>query len=277
MGDYTMKAVYSEIDVVYKDAIYALKGDFNQRTFLLNVTGLLNSNLYAYFNLMLGSDLGIEREQRHMGEILTFPFVYDDAIATQTETIQTALTVEDFTFIPNADEEIENLNRLILEAFNIANNPFVDYALNVQIPQLTNNLSSKAFKKADSQQLSIYARKFIVALSEVYGISGKFVSANIFPCIAKNYSAVEIILHDSKPSVEVEIIDGTDPSNATLTRFSTHKINDMFYDVKDVIHFEADSFYIIKASHYKNWHTAIAEIDLADVIDQILSSDGGND
>ncbi|MCL1982000.1 MAG: hypothetical protein FWG53_02755, partial [Clostridiales bacterium] len=87
---------------------------------------------------------------------------------------------------------------------------------------------------------------------------------------------VEIVLHDSKPPVEIQVFDDSTSMQTALSRFSAHKINDKFFAVKDVIHFEEDSFYIIKSKHNKNWHPAIAEIDLADVIDQILSRNEGN-
>jgi len=88
MKDYTMRAVYSEMDFVFRHAIFAIKGNRDHRDFLLNITGLLNSKLYAYLNLMLGSDLGIEREQRSMMEVLTFPFANNDEIVKQVELIQ---------------------------------------------------------------------------------------------------------------------------------------------------------------------------------------------
>ena len=33
--------------------------------------------------------------------------------------------------------------------------------------------------------------------------------------------------------------------------------------------------YIIKPNRYKYWHPAIAKIDLADVVDQIMHANGG--
>ena len=61
-----------------------------------------------------------------------------------------------------------------------------------------------------------------------------------------------------------------------LSKFAVHSYNDKFYQIRDVIYFAKDSFYIIKPHYYKYWHPAIAELDLADVIDQILSSSGGD-
>ena len=275
MNDYTMRAVYSENDFVFKHAVFAIKGSKGNKDFLLNVTGLLNSKVYAYFNLMLGSDLGIEREQRHMGEVLTFPYVSRDDIVKQVWSIQELLKPEDFSVLNDASEEIEKLNSIILEAFNLSDNSFIDYALNVQIPQLTSSENHMGFQAVSTQQLCNYAKLFLEALSTVYDASDKYITANIYTKVTKYYSAIEIVLHDIKPSFEIQVVDDYTSTQAALTRFSTHKINDMFFTVKDVIHFEEDSFYIIKTNQYKNWHPAIAEIDLADFIDQILSRNGG--
>jgi hypothetical protein len=165
---------------------------------------------------------------------------------------------------------------MILEAFNLADNAFVDYALNVQIPLLAGAKDCKAFRVADNQDLRNYANTFIEALSAVFGVSGKFVSVNIYPAVSKYYSAIEVVIHDSKPISETQIIDAPTSLQVALTRFSPHKINDMFFELKDVIHFEDNSFYIIKPNYYKNWHPAIAQLDLAEVIDQILSRTGEN-
>jgi hypothetical protein len=272
--DYTMRAVYSETDFVFRDTVWAIKGSLEQKSTLLNITGLLNSKAYAYLNLMLGSSTGIEREQRLQDEILAFPLVLSDEIAMQVELIQNLSKQEDFSIVRDASGEIKKLNRMIFEAFNLANNVFVNYALNVQIPQLTGTKHGEAFRAVDNQDLSDYAKPFLEALSAVFGVSGKFVSANIYPTVAKHYSAVEVVVHDRKPRNGSQIMENPASLQTALTRFSAHKINDMFFDLKDIIHFEEDSFYIIKPHYYKNWHPAIAQLDLAEVVDQILSRDG---
>ena len=79
---FTMRAVYSDKDFVFRKAIYAIKGTFEQKNFLLNLTGLLNSELFAYFNLMTGSSVGVEREQRIFND-LRIPIYISDNIANQ--------------------------------------------------------------------------------------------------------------------------------------------------------------------------------------------------
>jgi arabinogalactan endo-1,4-beta-galactosidase len=67
-----------------------------------------------------------------------------------------------------------------------------------------------------------------------------------------------------------------DSNKAFLTNFSVFKQNDLFYNMFDVIQFEKSSFFIIKPNFYKNWHPAIAKIDLSEVIDQIFSDNEGD-
>lgn len=55
------------------------------------------------------------------------------------------------------------------------------------------------------------------------------------------------------------------------TRFSIMKHTQYFYEQKDVINFERDSFYIIKPNEFKNWHPAIAYLDLGEIIDSFLN------
>jgi type I restriction-modification system DNA methylase subunit len=273
-SNYTMRAVFSDVDFVFRSALYAIKGVEAQKGVLLNFTGLFNSSFYAYLNLMMDSSLGIEREQRLFEEILELPFVYSDDIAKQVEIIQGLSCRENFAVAEDTARAIESLNRMILKAFNLADNAFVDYALNVQIPQLTKK-NCRVFRAAGNQDLIEYAKPFLDALSAVFSVSGKSVSANIYPRVAKYYSMVEVVLHNNRTN-GIQVKNDATSLQTALTKFSAHKVNDMFFELKDVIHFEDDSFYIIKPNYYKNWHPAIAQLDLAEVVDQILSENGGN-
>lgn len=91
MGNYTMRAAYSEESFVFREAFYAIKGTLQQSQFLLNITGLLNSSAYAYFNLMIDSSLGIEREQRQVAEVLQFPYVISASTGLPKNSLHIAL------------------------------------------------------------------------------------------------------------------------------------------------------------------------------------------
>lgn len=272
MDDYTMKAVYSEIDYVFREAVYAIKGTFEQKDLLLNITGLLNSQIYAYFNLMLGSSLGIEREQRQAKEVLSFPFIYRDDIATKVENIQKIKKMNG-EFIVEADisSEIQSLNNSILDALGLMDNEFIDYAIRIQIPQIAEKNNSEARRKATVKDYEAYGKYLYNNLSEIFTSAGKHVKINAYPSIGKHYCAVEVIVLDEKPDEWFALADNPDQQKIMLTNLSAHKINDLFYTVKDVLYFEESSFYIIKTNYYKNWHPAIAWLDLMEVTDQILS------
>lgn len=274
MKDFTMKAAYSETDFIFKAVIYAIKGAIEQRNILQNITGLFNSSLFAYFNLMLGSFAGIEREKRLVEEVLAFPYVYSDTIVEQVEHIQGLLNNEGFQMNEDVSEQIDKLNQIVLETYHLTNNEFVDYALHIQIPQLTNASNGDIYRFVDTNDLESYSKPIFDYLSAVFTKSEKYILVNVYPQIAKHYSAVEIVLQDKQPQEWLQVINNRDSIKKGLSKFSAHRINDLFFELKDVIQFEENSFYIIKPNHYKNWHPAIARLDLMEIVDKILSRNG---
>ena len=277
MADYTMEAVYSEKDFVFHEVVYAIKGELSQKAFLLNTVGLLNSKLYAYFNLMLGSFIGIEREKRQMGEVLAFPFVFSEDIVVQVEKIQGIKKQEDTLNIESdASAEIDVLNSMILNAFGLSDNEFVDYALRIQIPQLTEKNDHDAKRKATVHDYAIYGKSFYDYLTEVFVKAGKHVQINVYPAITKHYSAIEVVVHNERPTEWLTVVDSNKQKDM-FAKLAYHKINDMFYSLRDVLFFEENSFYIIKPNYFKNWHPAIARIDLMEVTNQILTKKNGGE
>ncbi|MCL2215823.1 MAG: N-6 DNA methylase [Defluviitaleaceae bacterium] len=276
LSDYTMRAVYSETDFVFHETVYAIKGAFSQKSFLLAIVGLLNSKIYAYFNLMLGSFLGIEREKRIKKEILSFPAEINDDIAAQVERIQEIKNQYDvFGANTDASAEIEALNQTIFGVFGLLGNEFVDYALQIQIPQLTRKDNKDAMRDANEQDFEAYAKYFYNYLCPIFESAKKYVQIYIYPTIVRHYSAVEVFILDVQPTKWLIVTDDkTNRVKTMLTELSSHKTNEKFYFLKDVICFDENSFCIIKPNGYKNWHPAIAKLDIMEVTDQILSRNG---
>jgi hypothetical protein len=270
---HTLRAVYSEEDFVFKSAVYAVKGDDSQKPFLKNLTGLLNSMVYSYFNLLIGSSLGIEREQRLFSEVLEFPYIFSDDIVTQVERIQEELS----SMNGLVDEDkvlvaIDILNKAVLSAMGLANNEFVDYALRVQIPQLTGKNNQDVDRTVDVEDLTIYSKYFYDYMSAVFSNAGKYIQIKTYPTVGKHYCAFEVLVLEQQPSEWISVISTTtDYQKAMYAKLSAHKMNELFYSLKDVLFFEENSFFIIKPNYYKNWHPAIAMLDISDVTDSILS------
>jgi hypothetical protein len=279
MGDYTMRAVYSETDFVFHEAVYAIKGALSQKNILLNIVGLLNSKIYAYFNLMLGSYLGIGREQRQAKEVLSFPFVLSDDIAAQVEKIQEIKKREHaFMVEAEASDEIDTLNKMILDAFGLSGNAFVDYALRIQIPQLTKKCDIDAKREAAMPDYEIYCKYFHERLSEIFSVARKYTQMKVYPTVARHYSAVEVIVLDEKPAEWLVRAEGNAENRQKIfAKLSAHKTNNLFYSLKDILYFDERSFCIIKPNYYKNWHPAIARLDLMELTGRILSRKNGGE
>jgi hypothetical protein len=270
--NYKFRAAYSEEDFLYTDAITGICGDKTNKEVLLALTGLFNSSFYSYLNLMLGSSSGIEREQGFPTEIFKYPVIVDTQIADLVDQIENTVKIEREGFNNSADSEslIQKLDELILDKFGLSNDVFVNYALNIQIPLVANNKMS--WEKVTSDQLCAYARVFIEYFSVILPRNEKYISVNIYRNIAGHYCAVEFVFQDIEPAQSITEYDGNQNVQMNfVSKFMLNKVNDLFYQIKDVIDFSENSFYILKTDEYKNWHPAMAKLDLADVLDSILT------
>lgn len=267
--NYRLRSAFVEDDVIFKQAIFAIKGEKKQRNLLLNIVGIINSSLYIYLNLMQGSSMGIEREQVFMNEIYQYPFVLDEKISQLAEKIQEKTATLNNGFIQDTSNELEQLDKLVLKAFGLENDPFVDYAINVQIPILSKN--KWCYDEVTIEQLKKYAQVFYNYWRPLMEEEGKYVKLNIFPKVKTKFSIVELQIMDAAPKEEIYIDENIDDNKEILTRFILNKVNDQFYEVRDVLYFTNSSFYIIKSNEYKNWHVSMAYIDNTAVVNSILS------
>jgi hypothetical protein len=269
--NYKFRAAYSEEDFLYTDAITGVCGERINKEVLLALTGLFNSSFYSYLNLMLGSSSGIEREQGFPTEIFKYPAIVDTQMSTLVEQIQSTIKNERGCFFNSPDSEglIQKLDELILDKFGLSNDAFVNYALNVQIPMVAKNKIS--WEKATGDQLCEYARVFTKYFSMILPRNEKYISVNIYRNIAGHYCAVEFVFQDIEPAESITEHDVSQNIQMNLvSKFMLNKVNALFYQIKDVMDFSENSFYILKTDEYKNWHPAMAKLDLADVLDSIL-------
>lgn len=276
---YKLKAAYSDDSFVSKKTMYIIKGSNEQKSLLLNLVGLLNSSLYAYLNLMLGTSIGIEREQRFMDEVLSYPYLFSEKVVDKVDHIQTTLNKQKqyVLYDCDIDSDVKQLDDMILKELGLEHNNFINYAIDIQIPELTNPVKSQAYRTVSVDDLKEYSKCFVKQFSLVYNPSGQYVSVTLYPSIGNHYAVFELQINNSKPVAEIVVADEVNDEKKLLAQFSVYEYNDKFYQMRDVIHFSTDSLFILKPNFYKNWHPAIAEIDLADVIDQIMAASGGDE
>lgn len=274
-SNYKMRSAYSDESFVCKETMYIIKGSQEQKNILLNLTGLLNSSFYSYLNLMLGSSIGIEREQRFMdGNVLNFPYCYHEDIVRIVERIHD-IKKDALYLSSNLNDEIIKLDYIVLKAFGLENNNFIDYAINIQIPELTNLKNVNSYRKVSYKDLMAYSKCFEKQFSLIFERIGKYISITLYPDVLNRFSIFELSISDKQSDPKLKISNIVDTNRELLTKFCVFKYNDKFHQMKDVIYFDENSFFIIKPNNYKYWHPAIAELDLADVIDQIMSNSGG--
>lgn len=269
---YKMRAAFLNEDYLYKRTINSFKGNEDDQNILKNLTGLLNSSLYAYINLMIGSSIGIEREQIIKKQILQFPYKYNDGIVTIVDELSKLYSKEELFIRIESEIErnIKKLDELVLDVFGLKNNVFIDYALNIQIPELTDKKYRRDIKKADREALIKYTDIFIEYWEPKLKLIKKTYNINIY-CVKNSYIMFEMVFSDIGKN-EVNFINVDDIKKLrNIEKLMLYQLNDKFYISKEILNFEENSFLIIKQNNYKYWHPSRAYMDLNEIIDIILS------
>ncbi|MCM1327631.1 MAG: SAM-dependent methyltransferase [Bacteroidales bacterium] len=260
-ADYSIRAVYTEKDFLYRETINCIKGSENEKKILLNMCGLLNSSLFSYFNLMLGSSAGIEREQIFLDELADYPYAYSDELVELVEKAQRAESNKAFDGLQDA------LNECVLKMYGLQNNYFVNYALSVQIPILCGTYQEK---KCGVKMLEEYASVFSKIWDVHFGQSEVCHTITLYPDIKGKFAALQAKLSFEKTEEDICVIDNVDENVNLLTKFMIYQLNDCFFQTKNIIEFSEDSFVIVKPIESKNWHPAMAVKDSHSILNTVL-------
>lgn len=260
-ADYSIRAVYTESDFLYRETINCIKGSENDKKTLLNLCGLLNSSLFSYFNLMLGSSTGIEREQIFLEELGNYPYVYNDELVELVEKMQRE------EWGKNRNELQVALNQCVMRMYGLQDNYFVDYALSIQIPMLCGTYQET---KCDAKTMKEYVSILSKIWDEHFGQSNVHYKITIYPDIKGKFAAVQVKVSFTSQIEDIFVIDNVDEDVSLLTNFMIYQLNDCFYQTKNVVEFSEDSFVIVKPIEAKNWHPAMAIKDSYKVLNAVL-------
>lgn len=264
-ADYSIRAVYVEKDFLYRETINCIKGTEKDKKILLNLCGLLNSSLFSYFNLMLGSSAGIEREQIFLEELGDYPYVYSDELVELVQTMLQADSIED-------KEKLQvELNQCVLKMYGLQDNFFVDYVLSTQIPMLCGTYQEK---KCDVKMMKEYVSILSKLWDEHFGQSEIYYSITIYSDIKGKFAAIRVKLSFENSVGDICIVDNVNEEVNLFTDFMIYQLNDCFYQTKNVVEFSEDSFVIVKPIEAKNWHSAMAVKDGYKVLNAVLLGKG---
>ena len=280
MKTYELKAVYSEQNFLFQEAIRAIKGEEKDKTFLKSITGIFNSSLSAYINTILGSSVGIEREQAFFEEVLRFPFFNNEKavneVADLVDEIQLLHENSNNIFQNWKLNELEKkLDEAVLEGFGLKDNAFVDYIINIQIPMIRKEKKQLGNKRVDESELLEYAKEFQTYFVNSYSSYGYGIEINISTNLTNQFVAFELNINEEISDNYIHFIKSDNIEKDMISRFAIKSHTDSFFTIRDSIVFENTSFYILKKDLFKNWHPAMAKRDLAEVIDRILTGGEG--
>ena len=289
-NDLNSVSAVSYRDSVYKSSLTGIKGKGkNSINTLRQISGILNSSFFSYFNLMTFSSSGIEREESHDEEKLNIPFIETGNIFSIVESIEIFLlnlySDKNVLQNPYLEKQIQaeqlGLDKCIFDSFSLTKGEIdlLDYTNRVTIPIIMRHKNyeklffpikerdkelenyAQIFIKRFQYNLSNKERKFIVEIwhtNQIVGMLFKVIPANEYKndVIWKNLQNNE---------------SGILPF---LIKISSGKITDRLFVQKDVRGFENKEgyFYIFKPNEKRLWHKAIGYIDVQEFSDAILKA-----
>ena len=266
-------------DGVFKSSLTGIKGYGSEAIAILrNIQAILNSQFFAYYNLLTFSSSGIEREETHDDEKISVP--YFDGLDSTIEKIEDLYCQYDEQTMANEalknqiDLQIASLENSILEKLNCfdTEKDLIDYAEKISIPLATKSRGyEKVFSviKLDDVLLKDYAQVYIDRYSNSFNRDGKRFMVDI------HYSEQMIgmffrVIDEQDFTEEIHVSQTDNNLLALATKLSSQRITDQLFVQKDIRGFEKEFFYVIKPNEKRLWHKAIAHLDVNEFDDAML-------
>lgn len=273
-------------DSVFKSSLTGIKGYGSEAIAILrNIQAILNSQFFAYYNLLTFSSSGIEREETHDDEKISVP--YFDGLDSSIRKIEDLYCKSDTQTMVNdalknqIDLQIASLESTILEKLNCSDTEkdLIDYAKQISIPLAT---KSRGYEKVfyainpNDPLLLDYAQVFIDRYAKSFNRNGKRFMVDIH--YSEQMIGMFFRVIDEKDFTEEIHVSQTDNNLLALaTKLSSQRITDQLFVQKDIRGFEKEFFYIFKPNEKRLWHKAIAHLDVNEFSDAMLRAGGKRD
>ena len=281
--------------ILYKEAIFthsitSIKTNNENLNILRIANGIMQSELFSYYMLLLASSIGVEREQIHDREKIGFPYLDNSNIAKYVEKIeeiirklfdekQKVISPNIHTLEGEKKKLINKLNEEILNSFNLneQERALVDYAVNITIPLVMrhNNYEKELFSPLGIEDafLTSYAGVFINRFKHSFERRNKKFTIQILH--SDHIIGMFFKVTDERKNEEEIVWENKSDDNLLLKLYSLgcKQITESLFMQKDVRGFERDGFYIIKPNEKKLWHKAIAYLDAEEFADAMLRND----
>lgn len=278
-------AAFTDEYCIYRDALTAIKTKGEEDVIVLyQLLALLNSNLFTYYILQIGSSTGIEREVAHNEkEKFTFPIKLNNKTA---EIVQKLINKKRESFTNNEQFiSIETeLNQLIFDLYNLsaAERDLIAYVQEITIPILQAKNKKyrevskkprllKPYKKVVDAEVTDYVNVFKEHFSKFHngGKNGYF-NTRIFQ--SKNIVAIEFYIDDKQHNDEWLNEPDNEKALEFLVGIGFQKVSNELFIQKDVKTLNRDSFSVLKINQYKYWHKAVARLDVIEFSEAMVQS-----
>lgn len=276
---------FCEGDYILTDTTIVFRGrDIN---IMLNLYGLMISNLYTYFQYMTSSDWGVYIPEININEHRNFPFNITD-MGAFADTVNKIIKFyrESFskTNFMNNEETLPSkylgeINKYVSLCYDISEieEDLIDYTLKISRNSFRTNLQTQKYltSKASEPLLKSFANVFYEHFGNIYNGPNEFFQIDIYSIdyfVAMNFRIVDKPLRIKDRIVIKQDKDKEKILSALAKKTSLYKLTNMIYLQRDVKGFEDDSFYLIKPNEYKCWHKAVARMDLAEFIDLFMKN-----
>ncbi len=270
---------------LYKHSLTGVKSD--NLSFLRNICGLLNSQMFSYFIINTSAAL-IDRGRAHDEEKFAFPFIDNPKITKivkQIENIskqvhkkkQILLKQEDPKLAGEKQELINQLDEEIFNSFDLDEQELalVDYAVNVTIPLIMRHrgYEQKLFSPIPfrdnllEEYVKIFLSRFATSFREKYLKAEIWHTGNIVGIFFK------VVPNSSFDKQVIEWLEKKDEKLLNkIVSLGTNKVTEDLFIQKDVRGFEKKGFYIIKPNEKKLWHKAIGYLDADEFMNALLKA-----
>ena len=147
----------------------------------------------------------------------------------------------------------------------------INYLIDITIPMLESESvldeNNNAFRNVRKDELETYAQLFINHFKHFFNENNnEYLHSEIY--ISGNFIGLNFIIDENASSNLIEFQEDHDILNIFGNLSIIEKNN--LYIQKDIKGFTENSFYVIKSNEYKNWHPAIARLDIVEFMNQLI-------
>ncbi|WP_431211035.1 hypothetical protein ACQ86N_34605 [Puia sp. P3] len=171
------------------------------------------------------------------------------------------------------EEKEKQLNISLFKLYDFSQDEqdLISYVNDISIPLFRGEISPYSTVKNISsikQYTSVFQKYFL----KRYNKQGEHFKIDVY--FKRYFLAIHFRIVSEKPQAVTtdESLNDNQQFFTTINRiFSTpEKITNDLFMQKDIKGFESDSFYVIKPNEAKNWHPAVAHLDLMEFVEAIL-------